>query len=72
MAKLKFSDICNTAAALRCRQAGQSNREIAQSAGKSPSAIRRWIKKAGYNQRAGKLRHVSEKAQELVNVLTYG
>jgi len=59
-AKLKFSDICNTAAAVRCRQAGQTDREISKSAGRSPSTIKRWIKKAGFTNRGGKLRHVSE------------
>jgi len=60
MAKLKFSDICKTAAAVNCRQAGQTNKAIAQSAGKSPGTIKRWINKAGFKNRGGKLRHVSE------------
>lgn len=69
MAKLKFSDICNTAAAVRCKQAGQSDREIAQSAKKSPGTVKRWIAKAGYRQRGGKLRHVSEAAALVAKLL---
>lgn len=58
--KLTFRDICNSAAAVRCRQAGQSHAQIAKSAGKPASTIRRWISKAGFKQRGGKLRHTSE------------
>jgi transposase len=42
--KATFNDPCNALAARRCRDAGQSIHEIAKSAKKSESTIRRWIK----------------------------
>jgi len=45
--KLSFKRMCALLAAKRCYEAGQSVRQIAKSAGKSPSTIRRWLKTVG-------------------------
>lgn len=63
-----FTSIAQTLAALHCRNAGQSNTQIAKSAQKSPQTVRRWLNRAGFKQRGGRLRHVSE-AEALVNDL---
>jgi transposase len=41
---MKFQDICNILAARRCRNAGQSVKQIAASAKVSESTIRQWLK----------------------------
>jgi predicted transcriptional regulator len=41
---MTFQKMCARLAAIRCREAGQSVKEIAISAGKSETTIRRWLK----------------------------
>lgn len=62
--------MCQSLAAVRCAQAGQSHGEIAKSAGTAPGTVGRWINKAGFKHRGGKLRHRSESlAESIVNTL---
>lgn len=42
--KLDYARLCALLAARRCRDAGQTVAQIAKSAGKHPSTIRRWLK----------------------------
>jgi hypothetical protein len=55
-----FKDICGTAAAVRCLKGGQKVTDIAKSAGKSPSSLRRQVSKAGFKKKYGQWRHTSE------------
>lgn len=66
---LSFKKLCGTMAAVNCLKSGQKVGDIAKSAGKSPATVRRWVNKAGFKNRAGKLRHVSEAAHEVVDRL---
>ena len=56
---MKFSHICSVIAAVRCLNAGQSFAEIARSAKRSPSTIRRWVNKAGFRRRLGRYQYAS-------------
>lgn len=51
---MKFDHICAVVAAVRCLNAGQSFSEIARSAKRSPSTIRRWVNKAGFHKFHGR------------------
>jgi transposase len=42
-----FVHICEMIAARQCWDSGQSTRQIAESAARSPATIRRWIKQTG-------------------------
>ena len=41
---LKFADVCKYLAARRCRDSGQTIKNISKSARVSVSTVRRWIK----------------------------
>jgi len=67
--KLNFRDICSKAAAIRCRQGGQSNAQIAKSAKVAPGTVGKWVNKSGFKLRGGKLRHQAESASDIVDKL---
>lgn len=46
---MKFDHICEIFATMLCRASGQSVKQIARSARRSPSTIRRWLTEGGYN-----------------------
>jgi len=45
MANKQFENMCSYLAAFYCYEAGQSIKEIAESAGVSESTVRRWLNK---------------------------
>ena len=50
MSQPTFKQICATAAAVRCLNAGQTLKQIAQSAQVSPATIQRWLRDAGFRK----------------------
>ena len=66
---LTFKKLCGTMAAVNCTKAGQKTGDIAKSAGVSAKTVGRWVNKAGFKKRGGKLRHVSERAEQVVDRL---
>ena len=64
--KSGFERMCQTLAAVNCLRSGQKYKDIAKSAGKSPNAVRKWVNKAGFKNRGGQLRHVSESIVDIL------
>lgn len=50
---MKFSQVVNILAAVRCLNGGQSFAQIARSAKRSPSTVRRWVNRAGFHRHNG-------------------
>jgi transposase len=51
-----FTKMASTLAAVRCLNAGQSFAQVASSAKRHPSTIKRWLKNAGFFKWEGKYR----------------
>ena len=50
----QFCEVCATLAVVNCHNSGQSTSQIAKSAKRTPSTIRRWLKEGGFVLRNGK------------------
>lgn len=48
--RLTFDHVCSVIAAVRCLNSGQSFAQIARSAKRSPSTVRRWVNRAGFRR----------------------
>lgn len=58
MTKLTFKRICEIQAAVNCLNAGQSFKQIAESAKVKPATVRQWVKQGGFIKVDNKWIHV--------------
>lgn len=58
-----FAQVCNTLAAARCLNAGQSLEEVAKAAGRSPATILRWLHAAGWSYRNSRVAFAPDDAK---------